>query len=384
MPVVLPHSPMVTRESFVETLMRVKDVNGHYAFIESCVKRGDLDTLRDLFVRTREQCSFGPSDWAPRAACERIVDAFALTAGCDNAIAVLELTQIALDLGNSPHRRLAAVISKLVAAQSAQVIDRLLDNEIELESNALILHEAVARGKVSSSSTAAQKAAQRLASHGHALSVLPLRLLDLESELILPNYAIGSSGTAIPFGPFHDKMNNGFATIDGEAMVTETTTHGRAMRICAAVKNWQDESNGQVEARTFSVRNATLLAEIPPLLADLGLDSIRPSDSGIFHTEVSVNDVFTVLFSAASTGGAYNYGEFAAYGRLSAWRSLSGLVGCDESSPIDDIALRAAECGWCLFGSSSDWYYQVAWDIGIACANTTSDELAILAATDTD
>lgn len=374
---------MVTRKSFVDTLHGVKDVNEHYAFIESCAKRGDLGTLRDLFARTREQCSFGPSDWAPRAVCERIVEALVLTNGGDNAMTALELTRTVDDQGKSPRLRLAAVISKLVAAQSSEVIDRLLDDEFDLESKALILHEAVVRGKLTPDSLAAQQTARLLGSHGHPLSALPLRLLDIESELLLPNYGIGSSGTAIPYGPFRNSETSDFASI-GDENITETTEQGRAMRICAVVKNWLDESNGQIEARTFSVRDTKVLTEIPPLLAKLGLESYGPSDKGMFNEENSVKKVFTELFSAASTGGAYNYGEFAAYGRLSAWRSLSGLVGCDENSTIDEIAHRAVACIWCLFTSSSEWYYQVAWDIGIACASVATNELAILAATDTD
>ncbi|MDE0867071.1 MAG: DUF6183 family protein [Rubripirellula sp.] len=374
---------MVTRESFVDSLPNAKDVNEHYAFIESCAARDDIDTLRALFDQTREQCSFGPSDWAPRAACERIVEALALTDGFDHATAALELSRIMDNRGDSSHFRPSGVISKLVAAQSSSVLEQLLECGCDLESDALILHEAVVRRKLTPESRPARDAADRLASAQHPLSFLPLVLLDIEAELLLPHYGMGSSGTSIPFGPLNDDMAGESEDVDDDVTLTETTTHDRSNRISAALKNWEDESNGLIEARTFDMRDGTI-PMLSRLLPTVGLECIGPSDAGVFHDDRPVKFIFTVLFSAASTGGAYNYGEFAAYGRLLAWRSLAGLVGCHENASIEETAVRARDSKWCLFSSSSDWYYQVAWDIGVACVNPTQNELVILAATDTD
>lgn len=375
---------MITSKSFVDSLANAKDVNEHYAFIESCAAQGDVDTLRDLFAQTREQYSFGPSDWAPRAACERIVDALALTTGFDHAITALELAGIEKEQGGSSHSCMPSLISKLVAAQSSNVIDRLLNTECDIESQALLLHEAVVRDKLEPESRSALAAAERLASVGHPLSSLPLTLLDIEAELLLPHYGVGSSSKEIPFGPLHSEKTGDSASTDDSVVVTESTTHDRAFQISSAVRNWKDESNGQIEARTFNMIDRTILAKFAQFLPMVGLECVGPSDTGVFYDNKPVKDIFTVLFSAASTGGAYNYGEFAAYGRLSAWRSLAGLVGCHDNSTIEETAIRASDCKWCLFSASSSWYCQVVWDIGIACANPTENEIAILAATDTD
>lgn len=98
----------------------------------------------------------------------------------------------------------------------------------------------------------------------------------------------------------------------------------------------------------------------------------------------AVKGVFAMLFSAASGGGAYNSGRFAALGRLLAWHSLAGLVGALADDPLPEIEATALACQWCFFDSPTEWFYQVAWDIGIACFNPARGEIAILAATDTD
>jgi len=374
---------MINRASFVKTLARTKNVAEHYEFIESSAMRGDIGVLKGLFIQTREQYSFGPSDWAPRAVCEKIVETLASNEGYDNALASVELAQAVNGQGLSPHLRLAAVISKLVAEQSATVIDRLLDHEIDLESCALILHEAVIRGKLIPESRAVQKTAQRLASHRHPLSILPLTSLDLETDLFKMRWTV----TNDPFDPSTIGTSNyvkagNFGSM--RELVTETTMSDRATGICAAVKNWQDESNGKMEARTFAMHDAKVLEEIPRILVELGLECIGPSDKIVFYGDDSAKNVFNTLYVAASVGGAYNNGEFGAYGRLRAWQSLSALMGYEEHTNITDVALRASECNWYRFGSSNDWFYRVMWDIGIACTIPDKSEIAILAATDTD
>ncbi len=374
---------MVTRRSFIPSLKRAKDVNSHYEFIDSCARVGDLDTLRHLFARILEECPFGPTHWAPRAVTERIIEAVALNDGYDNAIATVELAKLANQRVESRHIRPAAVISKIVAAQSGAVIDKLLSTVSDLEAKAILLHEAVMRKKVLTNSEAATRSAALLASHRHPLAFLPLTLFDFEDELSLPSYQLGSAGWGMPFGPHGSEQTREVASAEAEFAFTEKTTTERATRIASAIKNWAEESNGKFEARTFHVDAPESLI-LEPAIRNLGLECVGPSDALAFPEKQSLKEVFAVLFAAASTGGAYNSGEFAGYGRLSAWRSLGGLVGCGETAAINDVARVAGDCEWLLFSTSNDWYYQVAWDIGIACWNPSLRDLTILAATDTD
>ncbi len=279
--------------------------------------------------------------------------------------------------------RKPAVISKVVAAQSPAVIDELLRKLSDLETTAIVLHEAVVRRKLLAESSADQDVNDRLAKVNHALAFLPVTLFDVEEAILLPDYGPGSMSTSLPFGPTREEPTVASSPFKDNLEITETTCRERGNLISAAVMNWKDESNGKIEARTFraglSKRDA-----VAAILPQLGLECLKPTDVIQSRKNATAKDAFTVLFSAASSGGAYNHGNFAAYGRLLAWRSLAGLVGSSPDDSIQEIATSAQSCHWCLFDSPNEWYYQVAWDIGIACANPARQELAVPGATDTD
>jgi hypothetical protein len=378
---------MLTRKSFTAALDNVKDVNQHYAFIDLRAAQGDLATLKELFI---ELCNREPGsripDWAVGAILERIVESLALIDGFENAATALELGAIADSRrakSGSLQLRPSAVVSKLVAAQSPAVVDALLRTLSDLETAALVLQEAVVRRKMTAESSAGQDVYERLAKANHPLGSLPVTLFDLEEGILLPDYGLGSMGTSIPFGPTREQPTVATRPFESNSEITETTCAERANLISTAVMNWKDESNGKIEARTFRVRFSEGYS-VAAILPRLGLESIKLTDVMHARENATAKEVFTVLFSAASGGGAYNHGNFAAYGRLLAWRSLAGLAGSSPAATVAAIAMNAQRCEWCLFDSPNEWYYQVAWDIGIACANPAQQELAVLSATDTD
>jgi hypothetical protein len=377
---------MVTRDSFAASLDNVTDVNDHYAFIDRHASQGNSAALREIFAdlnKTKPHSHI--PDWAFRAVIERIVEALSLTGGYDNAITAFEIAAVAYASAGSASVRLCppAVASKIVAAHSPEVIERLLSRITDLEITGLLLHEGVVRGKLSAESATARIIQDRLTTAKHPLASLPLTLLDVEQGAPLRNYGLGSSSASIPFGPTRDGTADAPAPLLGNLEITETTCLERANSISAAVMNWKDQSNGRIEARTFSIG---LKSGDPSaaMLAKLGLESLRTAGEIQLRGNVGVKDAFTVLFSAASSGGAYNCGEFAAFGRLLAWKSVAGLVGAPNDAPVLDVATSSQNCQWCLFDSPTEWYYQVAWDIGIACFNPAQREVAVLAATDTD
>jgi hypothetical protein len=91
-----------------------------------------------------------------------------------------------------------------------------------------------------------------------------------------------------------------------------------------------------------------------------------------------------MLFFAASVGGVYSQGLFGAYGRLAAWRSLAGISGAAEGASAAEVGRWVQECDWFSFDADTDWFEQVAWDIGLAAVRPGRQRLAVLAATDTD
>jgi hypothetical protein len=148
------------------------------------------------------------------------------------------------------------------------------------------------------------------------------------------------------------------------------------------VSNWTAESNGVTEARAFSLARPLdrLDAEV---LTQLRLACLENATT-ISIQKVDQSRALAILFSAAANGGAYNHGERAAYGRLRIWHSLAALTGRARSESIKDADAIARRCEFFEFGAASDWFRQIAWDLGIACLNEARTGLTVLAATDED
>jgi hypothetical protein len=63
---------------------------------------------------------------------------------------------------------------------------------------------------------------------------------------------------------------------------------------------------------------------------------------------------------------------------------LAGLVGAAEDTPIEEIADMVEESTWLIFEASTEWFYQVAWDLGVAALRGDRQTVVVLAATDED
>ena len=140
-----------------------------------------------------------------------------------------------------------------------------------------------------------------------------------------------------------------------------------ASAMAVAVANWADESNGRIEARVFDRAVPADAELVPGTLAAMGLECLSglTPRSRFSITSCPPSRAWQVLFEAASVGGAYDGGCFGAYGRLAAWRSLAGISGAAEGAAAE-IELQVRECDWFSFDADTNWFEQVAWDIGLA------------------
>jgi hypothetical protein len=118
-------------------------------------------------------------------------------------------------------------------------------------------------------------------------------------------------------------------------------------------------------------------------LQSLGLESIGRG-ARVNASHIAADLAFHTLFSAASSGGAYNSGCYGAYGRLAAFQSLSALVGARIDDEIDKVAHLANKCWWVSFTALSGWFNNIAWDFGLLVVRPDRKTIAVLAATDTD
>jgi hypothetical protein len=228
--------------------------------------------------------------------------------------------------------------------------------------------------------------ANRLRQSDHPLGVLPLYLTQIEFELnqYARWYGPRGSGVSIPFGPSDSSKP---LPLNSElTALTESPDPANRERMQAAVKNWHVKSAGQFEVREFQ-SNEPITSEhlSSTLLHALDLDCLYNAHKDEIRGElIPPHRAMNVLFAAAANGGAYTSGLGGAYGRLGAWQSMVGLVNAPESDTIAAIADRAEHCHWLYFVATSDWFYQVCWDFGLAVVRPDGMSLAILAATDTD
>ncbi|MFD3746772.1 DUF6183 family protein [Nocardia sp. NPDC058633] len=253
------------------------------------------------------------------------------------------------------------------------------------ELRACLLHEFILRGITVTEHDEILRWASSAHWSGHPLRALPLERTPYENSLALRQFNKHGSSVGLPFSA-DDSPALSRHTRLALPRAEETTEPAVAAQLEQAVANWQRESNGRIEARTFALRSIPDPTTTAALLDTLSLECLRarhPSATELVVTPSTPARVWSILFAAAANGGAYNSGAGAAFGRLHAWRSLGALCGATEFDAVDHIARLAEDCHWYTFEADTAWFERVAWDIGIAVL-TPEPTLSVLAATDTD
>ncbi|MBN9523009.1 TIGR02996 domain-containing protein [bacterium] len=238
------------------------------------------------------------------------------------------------------------------------------DEPRAVEERALLLHELVLCGCGPGVIPGGARAWEALKAAGHPLFRLPDRLLGVESEHVL------NSSPPLPAR----------AVVESSAVVFSDRTPPPESSAWAAVRRWADESNGRLNGREFNL--------MAPHHADgewtgwFRALPFVPLRQAATVAVVEPAAAFLALFSADRAGGAYSPPAGAAYPRLHAWESFGWLAGADPDAPCADVAALADRCRWYTF--DGDWFYHVAWDLGLVCARPDGHSVAVLAATDTD
>jgi len=252
------------------------------------------------------------------------------------------------------------------------------------ETLACLLQEMILRGFDAETDARTAQFLQSLRASDHPLGLLPPRLLPVERSVSawLPRFR--NAPAPPPVLPDHGPRITDAR--EPQRSFEPVTDAAREERIRASVADWMSESNGRAEVKLY--RHA---APIRPdqvgtaLLRGLGLASFGgATDDQVELRAATPDSAFAILFAASAGGGAYSLGRRGAYGRLDAWISFGGLAGIEAGSSAESIGERAERCAWFMFQADSGWFEDVAWDIGIVCLHPDGDEMAILAATDTD
>jgi hypothetical protein len=377
-------------DNLIRSLRGTQDVNAVYRAIDGFVTRGEVDTAVSLARAVEERRDIGAEPWALEAVFDRVVRALALCSSPEAASAALQLglssrTQ-STQRARSPSGTARQLAFLLATGQSNATLVGLLEQrgrQPELDDVlACWVQEAVVRGADFSDEPWVRRLWDRLLESHHPLAVLPLSTERLEAELKdwLPQERVGGSSSSLPYGPSRPAHNAAGAFERVVATEVPTTTG-----VAAVVVNWQEESNGRAEARTFSfdrpIKPSGVTAGFMKTLPLLCLEG-APVE-GVVVRPVSPERALSILFSASANGGAYNHGRRAAYGRLELWQSVASLIG-EPGVELHRLAASAAEWSWYSFDASSAWFEGVAWDLGVAALSPDATTLSMLAATDTD
>lgn len=391
-----PRSRAVRKHSevphFLSALRQAAGDEAPLRQLEAWVFGGRSDLVRDLRlilachpVGTRPPLRI---PGAAKATLERVRRALCPLPDADKAASVIRRLGVSPPKPGEIPEQASRLASRYGPDVLLAVLERYQGDGPFLEFLACLAQEMVLRGVMLSGVPAAESVAASLREQGHPLARLPLFLTAAEGDLRpwLPRYGReGGEAWSTPYGLSREARILLPVSTSGASIFEEVTDPAVSDRIRESVRNWQEESNGQVEARVLRTSNPLDREHLSTeLLRSLGLVCLEGAGEDDLRAErVTARDAFATLFSAASAGGAYNRGRRGAYGRRAAWQSFAGLAGV-EGDGVEEVAEHAGRCVWLIFEAGSPWYYQVAWDIGVLAVRPDGMSLAVLAATDTD
>ncbi len=329
--------------------------------------------------------------WAVEAVFDHLERSVGLCASLDAAKTTLDIAAIprvrSVQVPRDPNARIRRLASFLGFAQPFEVLDEVVrDADIRRHEELMacwMQEHLIRHGSIGEHS---QVAAfwSGLAQRQHPLTALPLRLLPSESHLweLLPTYRSTdarsvTSRRSVDESQCEPAVLDKRLTIEGLLTVPDDLTRPFA--------GWLKESNGRVDAHACAISEGTFdRADFAETLLRLDVSALAGAGSqDIRCHKVPYERALEALFSAGSGGGAYGGSVHAAYARLFAWRSMAAFMRV-QFTDLEELDRLARDSMWFLFDSSSDWFYDIAWDIGVVCIPSDGRSMTLLAATDTD
>lgn len=353
---------------------------------ERRLAQGDVAFVADLGIALADRYSTAQI-WQYRSVFDRLLRLLTMTPGPEHAEQAVRLVYAA----SARNRRLVRYAASLLAAgQSPHDLtfvfaggsSRAAPSE---ELRACLVHEMVLRGVTIAELPAIEAWATSPHWRHHPLAWMPLELSAIEETPPLPSYSAGGDCYSLPYGP-QDGHGVTLGSVTHLPQVTDTTTEEFSEAAAAAVANWAEQSKGRSEAGRYDLAEPVEPERLPDLLVRLGLECLNGVSprKRLALSSCRAEHAWRMLFAAASTGGAYSNGEYGAYGRLAAWRSVAALSGAPMAAPVSEVEENAQACDWYSFGAATKWFECVAWDIGLVSVAPGARRLAVLAATDTD
>ncbi len=290
-------------------------------------------------------------------------------------------------------RRLAQLVA--LGQRPEDIVSVVYDEEPGIaasdEFKACLLHELVLEDVAVPEFPLLRSFGEALVTQQHPLAPLPLRLLPTERALLRPAHAPRDWTWTLPPATVKEHSDRPELHVSAEMRrrgaefdPVDVTVPEAAEAMGAAVRHWLEESNGTVAAQEFWCTSPVSADDFAAVFERLPLTPWPGKEQRARLHPAASDRVLRVLLTAAVRSPAYGSGMFGAYGRLAVWRSLGGLVGAAPDAPVDDTAMLVEQAHWFIADPSSDWFHQVAWDLAVAVLRPGGQDIAVLAATDTD
>ena len=372
---------------FVTVLVGADNVRQPYADVDAMAKRGEAGALLELAIALERMGQpAGVERWVLEAVFDRIASSLALHPSRDNARAAIELLGVermhSTQLPWQPYkaaRRAASLLAQGQPPDSCFELAPTVSTSLGTEAMACWIQELVIRGVAMTAVDTIVRFWNGLRSAGHPLAHLPLARASIEESLADMLWKDAVNGSARSSSAPVSNRDESKASLVPAFHLERLPTPGD---LCAAAENWLDESNGRSDGGVFRLDER--VGELRSgHLARLPLECVSNANS-IQVEAITPGIAASHLFSAAATGGAYNRGRGAAYGRRDLWRSLAALVGADATASLQEIERASQACQFYAVTIDSQWMYSVAWDLALACVREDGRTFAIVVATDTD
>ena len=385
-------------DGIVASLRAAEDVNQAFGTVDRWNRESRTGDLLELAAAIEEACDVeGAARFPYEAVADHIEEELALTAGADHVDALFALLARprlrSVQRARTLEMRVRSFASRLGHGQTKEALEaavvRLGANADHTEILACWMHETVLRGTSLDREPAILSFHAHLAEANHPLGALPLTLLEAEGEAptYMPMYganAISKAVARLESGPTSARTvpPPGDHTAPRVTRIEDPSLEGRLRE---SVLPWTTGSNGKAEAKAFRLEPA--LGPASPgrwLLRALALDCIEGAQ-GLRAERTSADTVWGALFAASANGGAYSSGLGGAYGRRAAWVSMAALLDAPASATPVQLDVLAPSAQFLMFGATnSEWWNDVAWDIGVLAVRPAGDSVAVLAATDAD
>ncbi len=373
------------------------DLNHAYATVDRWNRESRTADLLSLAAALEAGCDVEGAARVPfEAVADHVEEVLALTAGSDHIDALFTLLGRvrvkSVQRARPLELRVRSFASRLGHGQTKDALLAALGRAgaepAHTEILACWMHEMVLRGTSLDREEAALRFQARLAEQKHPLGHLPLSLLATESEAptYMPMYGANAISNAV------QRLESGASSTRTMPPPGDQPAPTPALSVDAAVEHrlleavapWTSGSNGNAEAKVFTLSPA--IGAVAPgkwLLRALPLACLE--GAAALRTErIGPEAVWGALFAASANGGAYSSGLGGAYGRRAAWTSLAALVDAPPDATAARVDALAAMCTFLMFGAAGGWWHDVAWDIGALALRPGGATVAVLAATDTE